>query len=471
MPSSNRKLLENLSFQSIAEFAGKGLQAIYFIYLANILGAEGMGIYGFASSIIAYFLLLVGFGIDVYGSREIAINKDNILENVNKIFSLRLTLALLSYSLLILFVVLFVEEQIVSIAILILGINIFSNAILLNWVFQGIEKMGIIAARQLMVSTLSLVLILIFVKSYDDIIIAFAILAGSLLLNSNVMSLYYLNKVGKINLHIDRKSWKKIIRYSLPIGLFTVLVSIMNNIDISLIYTLAESSKYETGIYNAAYRIVAFAIVPSLVVQNAFFPQLSRESTKENRIRILNKYSKLMNLVAGITGFITFFYSDFIIRTLLTDEYFNSIELMRLFAFSIFIVFLNVSLSSSLVAWKKEKKVFYCTVIAVTMNIIIDLILIPSYGAYGATIATIVAEFSLFLTLTYFIYKEVGKSLFNNTFAIFLIGIMSVIPSIFYINSNLGEIVGIFVSVILFVIITHFSGYFRILDIKKIINS
>ncbi|TNE34698.1 hypothetical protein EP342_02495, partial [bacterium] len=234
MPSSNRKLLENLSFQSIAEFAGKGLQAIYTIYLANILGAEGMGIYGFANSIVSYFLLFVGFGIDVYGSREIATNKNFQNETVNKIFSLRLVLAVISYICLIIFVLFFVNDLIVQFAILILGVNIFSNAILLNWVFQGIERMGIIAIRQVLVSTFSLILILLFVHNYDDSLLAFGILAASLFVNSIVMTIYYLKKIGKIKIEIDRKSWKKIVKASIPIGLFTVLVSIMNNIDISL---------------------------------------------------------------------------------------------------------------------------------------------------------------------------------------------------------------------------------------------
>lgn len=471
MPSSNRKLLENLSFQSIAEFAGKGLQAIYTIYLANILGAEGMGIYGFANSIVSYFLLFVGFGIDVYGSREIATNKSFQNETVNKIFSLRLILAVISYICLIIFVLFFVNDLIVQFAILILGVNIFSNAILLNWVFQGIERMGIIAIRQVLVSTFSLILILLFVHNYDDSLLAFGILATSLFVNSIVMTIYYLKKIGKIKIEIDRKSWKKIVKASIPIGLFTVLVSIMNNIDISLIYSLVDNAKFESGIYNAAYRIVAFAIVPSIVVQNAFFPQLSRETEKQSRIKLITKYYKLMNILAVITGIITYFYSDFIIRTILIDEYINSIELMRVFAFSIFIVFLNVCLSSTLVAWKNEKKVFYSTIFAVLTNIIIDFILIPFYGAYGATVATIIAEFTLFLILTYNIYKIINKTLFMNISISLLIGIISVLPSYLYFNDLLGNYLGIVLTVLFFILITHFSGFFRILDIKKILKT
>ncbi len=471
MPSSNRKLLENLSFQSIAEFAGKGLQAVYTIYLANVLGAEGYGIYGFATSIVSYFILFVSFGMDVYGSREVATDKESVENNVNHIFSLRLLLAFIAYVLLIAVVYLFIDDIIVQFAIILIGINIFSNAILLSWVFQGLERMGIIAVRTILVSVLSLVLILIYVNSPEDTLLAFGILSFSMLLNSIIMTVYYLRKIGKINLSYSPENWKRIAKGSIPIGLFAVMVSIMNNIDLSLIGALLTDFKYEAGIYNAAYKIVFFAIVPSIIIQNAFFPQLSRAESIEDRNRLFSKYSKAIHVVGAITAFITFFYSDFLITSLLNTEFQGSIKLMNLFAISIFIVFINVSLASSLVAWKMEKLVIYATVYAVIMNIIIDLILIPIYGAYGATVATILAELTLLIALSYNLYKATNKVYISNILIVFLIGIVSILPSLLYINDNIGNIAGIIITVLLFVLITHFSGFFRILDIKKILRT
>ncbi len=471
MSSSNRKLLENLSFQSIAEFAGKGLQAVYTIYLANVLGAEGYGIYGFATSIVSYFVLFVSFGMDVYGSREVATNNDSVESNVSHIFSLRLLLAVVAYILLIAIVYLFMDDVIVQFAILLIGINIFSNAILLNWVFQGLEKMGIIAVRTVLVSSLSLILILLYVKSQDDTLLAFGILSFSMLLNSIIMTIYYLRKIGKIKLSYSSEDWKRIAKGSIPIGLFGVMVSIMNNIDLSLIGALLTDFKYEAGIYNAAYKIVFFAIVPSIIIQNAFFPQLSRAEGVDKRNSLFSKYSKAIHVVGALTAFITYFYSDFLISSLLNSEFQGSIVLMRLFAISIFIVFVNISLASTLVAWKMEKLVIYATIYAVMMNIIIDIVLIPNYGAYGATVATILAEFTLLIALTYNLYRATNKLYLIYILIVFVIGVISILPALLYINDNIGNIAGIISTVILFVLITHYSGFFRILDIKKMLKT
>jgi len=471
MSSSNRKLLENLSFQSIAEIAGKGLQAVYTIYLANVLGAEGNGVYGFATSIVAFFILFVSFGIDVYGQRELALNKNRVNKYVSSIFSLRLFLAFFAYSILIVYVLFFVDELLVKYAILILGINIFSQAILLNWVFQGLERMGIIAIRTILVAGLSLVLVLLFVDSYEDTLIALGILAFSMLSNSIVMTIYYLKNYGSIKLKINREKWTEIAVSSIPIGLFTVMISIMNNIDMALIGTLIENFKFEEGIYYAAFKISTLAIVPSIIIQNSFFPQLSRAVEQDLRVSLYKKYSKAIHVIGAIAAFITYFYSDFLISSLLNSEYQNAIELMKLFAFSIFVVFINVSLASTLVAWKKEKLVFKATVYAVIMNIIVDLLLIPNYGAYGATVATIMSETTLFAALSYNVYKVINRVHLHYILVVVSIGILSIIPSYFFINQNLGNIIGIIATVILFILITHYSGFFRVLDIKKMLRT
>lgn len=471
MSSSNRKLLENLSFQGIAEFAGKGLQAIYTIYLANVIGAEGYGIFGTAASIISYFIILVSFGIDIYGTREIANDKLNLKDYVNNIFSLRLFLALVSYLVIILISIFFINDIILQSAVLILGINIFSHATLLNWVFQGIEEMGIVAVRQVLVSIISLVLIFLLVKNFDDTLTAMAVLAFSLFLNSIIVIIYYIKKYNKISIKLDPTNWKKIAKASIPIGLYSVLISIMNNIDLTLMYVLLDKYEVQSGIYNAAFRIVVFAIVPSIVIQNAFFPQLSRSKELVERVSFMTKYLKLIYVVASLTSVLTFIYSDFLISSLLTDDYQSSIPLMKLFSFSIFVVFLNVALASTLVAWKKEKMVLYGTIFAVIFNITADLLFIPTHGAYGATVATIISEITLLLVLSYNIYKLTDRFILSYMFIILPIGILSSLPAYFYLNDSFGNIIGIISTVILFVLITHFSGFFRILDIKKMLRT
>ena len=46
-------------------------------YLSRVLGADGIGSFSFAESIVSYFLLFAVLGITIYGQREISYVQDN----------------------------------------------------------------------------------------------------------------------------------------------------------------------------------------------------------------------------------------------------------------------------------------------------------------------------------------------------------------------------------------------------------
>ena len=54
-------------------------------YVARVLGAEGIGIYSYTHAIAESFILLGLLGMETYGNREIAYERDNIYKR-SKIF-------------------------------------------------------------------------------------------------------------------------------------------------------------------------------------------------------------------------------------------------------------------------------------------------------------------------------------------------------------------------------------------------
>ena len=46
-------------------------------YISRVLGADGIGIYSYTSSIMTYFTLLAALGTASYGAREIAQHRDD----------------------------------------------------------------------------------------------------------------------------------------------------------------------------------------------------------------------------------------------------------------------------------------------------------------------------------------------------------------------------------------------------------
>ena len=85
---------------------------ITFPYVSRVLGVKGIGIYNFSNSMVSYFVLIAGLGINIYAVREGAKIRDN-RKKINKfsseIFTINMLSTVLSYVLLFITVVIFAK--------------------------------------------------------------------------------------------------------------------------------------------------------------------------------------------------------------------------------------------------------------------------------------------------------------------------------------------------------------------------
>jgi len=459
---TGRRIFKNIFSLSVAEVASKGITLITFSYLARVLLPEGIGIFGWATAFVVYFVFLVDLGFNVVGPREIAKYPDKIRKYVNNITSIKISSALILYAILAISVY-FIDKPVhIKYIVLICGLNIFANSILFNWVFQGIEKMEIIAIRQVTTSLLNLIGILILVHSPDDIMIAMSVTIGSMLINSLWMFFYYIKLYGGIKFEYNYGFWKELLSASIPVSLIMFITILYNNLSIFLLGIL--KSDYETGIYVAAFRVMAFAMVTTGILQNAFIPQLSRSHTLEERLKFTEKYV-LFTFVTGTiitTGFFTF--SDFIIG-IFGSDYSESSFILKLLMLAGLLAFINVSYSAPLLSWKYEKKIFWAIGAGGLVNIILNILLIPTMGAKGAAIAAICTEFTVLIGLSIIMYSAIQKLFLEKFILVLLYAVISCGIGYLLMTNGLHSIISGSISLIIFVLINF---VFRTITIDEI---
>jgi O-antigen/teichoic acid export membrane protein len=402
---ASRRIIKNMFSLTLAEFANKGITLIAFAYLARAITPDGFGIIGYASSIIAYFTMFVGLGFDTVGAREIAQDKLNFKKYVDSIITIRTILSVIAIIILFLFTYFLNKPITVKYVILITGINILSNAFLLNWFYIGIEKMEIIAVRQVISSILNLIGIILLVRDFSDTLIASLILAATMAINTAWMLIYYCKNQGLIKFTIDWPLWKSLFKSSIFIGLTFFIVIIYNNLNMTMLGFMRPFS--ETGIYNAAYKVILIAILPASIIQNSFFPNLSRLESIEERLRYTKKYSMLIFLSGTFISFSFFVFANNIIPIVYGNKYNQSIDILRILMITCILMHLSVSYSSALIAWKKEKEVMVAIALGGIVNVILNFLLIPKYGVYGAAISTISCEFVVIIGVGYLYYRTI----------------------------------------------------------------
>jgi O-antigen/teichoic acid export membrane protein len=406
---TGRRILKNLFSLSIAEVANKGILFISTIYLARTILPDGFGVISFANSILVFFSLVVNLGFNIVGSREIAKDHSKISLYAGQITSVRLLLAVFSSAVLIALALLLDKPPVTKLVIIISSINLFSQAFLMDWVYQGNEKMEFLALRQVITSMLSLIGLLLFVHNPGDVVLAMIITVSSILINSLWMFGLYAKMYGRIKLGIDKVFLRNLLKSSIPITFSTFFILIFNYMNIVMLGFLRSDA--ETGFYSAAFKFVVLVLTPSAIIQNAFFPVLSRSENIEDRQKKIRIYGNFIFIIGAVVSLLIMFFPDYFIVLVYGSSYAASIPVLQVLMVTVTIMYLNTIYYPPLVSWKYEKTVMYAIGTGGVVNIILNFILIPQFGATGAAWSTVFSELSV-LTGLIFITKRIIKKVF-----------------------------------------------------------
>ena len=205
--------------------------------------------------------------------------------------------------------------------------------------------------------------------------------------------------IGRISAWMpDTALLRSMIRESYPLLLHHFLATIFFQIDVVIL----ESSWGAATVaqYSVAYRwILTIMIIPSFFTQ-ALLPVMARQH-KENPQALRQTYSfgiKLMFALAiPAAAFFTFLAVPLV--TLMGDATYlpDGAVALQLMIWSIPIGWLNSLTQYALIAVDLQRRITLAFVVAVSFNIIANLILIPRFGYTVAALTTILSELVLLI--------------------------------------------------------------------------
>ena len=463
----NSKILKNIFSLSTAEVFNKILLFITTAYLARTILTDGLGSINLAQSMSTYLLLLITTGLDAYGIKELSKDRDKMQSLVNTLFSAKFFLSILAYLFLFLIVLVINKEFEVKFIILIYGFTIFAQVNYLNWVFMGLERMEIVAFRLAITSALNLTGILIFVHSPGDTWLAALIIAASQLINAGWMIVYYIKKYHSIQIRINIREWIYHIKRAMPIGFSFLITAFYNNIGIILVGLMLTSHYlYQTGILGTAIKALMISMSPLMILQQSFYPQLSRAVSIEERSDLLRKYTKITYLTGAFLSVILFFYADALIVFTFGKAFSESATILKILAPALMLMYINISFSIPLIAWGYEKKVLKTVFVAGIVNLTFNLIFIPEYGMYAVAYITLLTEFIVVAGLTYYIQRSVRNTYFRSLVLLILIAVLSFgLPSLFL---NLHWTINIGLSIVTFVVLVLATKQIQLQQIRNL---
>lgn len=375
---------------------------ITFPYAARILLPEGIGLVNFQNSIISYVTLLSSLGIPMYAVREVARVRDNIEERNRvsvEITLLSLILAVGGY--VIVFIVGELVPQINTHLTLfyILSLSILFTALGVNWFYTAVEDFKFITIRGLVIRCLFVVALFVFVKTKDDLLIYGSVIVGSTVGN-NIINFIHLRKY----INLFRVDWKKldIFRHFKPaLRIFILNLSISIYVQLNPVMLGFLSDNVQVGYFTAGSKIshIILSVVTSMAT--VLLPRVSNMihlHQKEEFNQLITKvYHYYMALAIPFTIGLTVL-SVPLTLVLCGKVFYDASYVVAITApIVILISITNVIGIQVLYPYGKENYVTYSTIGGAVINLVLDIPLILWWGANGASIATVLAELTVFI--------------------------------------------------------------------------
>lgn len=378
----------SLTFAQVVAFAcGLGTT----ILLARGLGPASYGLLGFGQAFIGFATLAVVNGTDTFGARTIARTGNVPPSLVSHILGLRLALAaaVVPAVLAIAYGIGLPGRTANVIAIQALGAAV--AVISVDFVFQGIQRMGLIAIRQSAASVLVLAGTALLVSAPDDVYVA-AVLPVVALAATSVWMASRLTRLGAgIRPRFDRAAWRGILAVSIPIGLGGFSVAVFQYTDVLMLGFVRPEE--EVGRYVAMGRLYIIIVTAGNLLSAVFAPVLARvhDDPSADRSGIFRRFLLSILAFGGPASAGVAALPGHAMDFLFGADYRADGPVLVIVMLAAFAFLVSVATSTALVAWNDERFHVKALAASAVVNIALNFALIPAFGLAGAAFATFAA--------------------------------------------------------------------------------
>jgi O-antigen/teichoic acid export membrane protein len=276
------------------------------------------------------------------------------------------------------------------------------------------------------------------------------------------------NHIDKPLLGWDLKFGKNYLRQSIPYALLVILMLVYTRTDGVMLERIHPKGAYESGIYAQGFRLLDALFMFGMIFAGLLLPLFSRQ-LKENKKMILEMLDSAGNLLisgAVVIVIITISNAAFILNLIYT----NGLESMASFQWlmlSFLAICMNFIFGTLLTANGNMRFLNWSSAVGIGVNIILNLYLIPDYGAKGAAFTTFVTQSTV--AIFQFFYC---KRLFDipiNLKLIFRYGILIglLVGANFFVHDHFNLL---FIQILLSIVLLVSLSFLRIENLKSLLK-
>ena len=366
------------------------------IWMARVLGPVKFGQYNYALAFVALFSTFSSLGLDGVVVRNLVNTPEAVNHILGSALLLKLTGSLVAISLCIISILLVNpndSEIHILVAVISLGMFFQSFDVIDLWFRSEVVSKYVVIAR--------LPSFLVFSSARIFLILG----ALSLIMFAWVQTLEIL--FSAIGLFVVYRyigeyvtDWRPrydqaltLIKECWPLIFSGLSVMLYMKVDIVMLGKI--SGDRSAGIYSAATRLSeGFYFLP-MIIASSVAPMLLREraQSQEHYMQALFRLYILMVRLSLAIAVPLAIASPKLIELLFGGDFSESSGVLRVHIWAAIAVFLGVASSQYMINEGLQKLSLYRTLIGLAINILLNLFLIPAFGAMGAAISTLISYF------------------------------------------------------------------------------
>ena len=400
-----RVVASNFVWLSMLQVASYVFPLITIPYLARVIGSHGFGEIAFASAIMVWIQTIADWGFNLTATRDIAQNRDD-KEKISHIFSAviysRILLSVVAFIILLILVVSIPRFYESAPIILLTFLMVPGHILYPTWFFQAIEKMRYITLLSVLMKAIFTVAVFVFIRSSEDYIL-YPLLMSLGYIFSGVLAIYLV--LIRWEYKLCTVSFKEIIytiRQSTNVFINTLAPNLYNSFSTVLLGFYGTNK--DLGIYDGGIKFTQLGERFLVVVEQTFFPFLSRRIDKHKIYAKLNFFASL--LIATIL----FFAAPLLVDWFLSDEFRQSVVVIRIRAVSlVFFALSNIYGKNYLILRHKDKVLRKITLYCSIVGFIIAWPLSYYWGYVGSAFTVTISLFLMAL-FTYLSARKIMKN-------------------------------------------------------------
>jgi len=396
--STTMRVMFSAFFSLAMDSIVKATRALVFIMVARYLGPVDSGAFTIALSYQAIFQAFTLAGTDYLLIREVARDNGVAADYFVHIAALKSALSVVSWAALLVFLMLlgttFHYSPNTNRVILLLSLAILPEGLgeVCRALFVAFERLLFPTIVAVVVSTAKLgtVYLLLHQGAGVETVALVVVIASGLSVAANLVFIFgrLVKPVWTLRYDFFRTLLPNLSNFA-GMGILRIL-----EYHITILVLSYISGEQQVGIYNAAYTLVLAVLMASQAYGSGFMPLLSRlhAESQYTRLTLVYRRSVQLILVIGLPIVIALiWFSSTLVLSVYTPRYEETIPVLQVLSPVILFTLFFAPHMCIMLAANLQKWVVRILLVSIVTNVLAGVLLIPRYGAIGASVARVVA--------------------------------------------------------------------------------